>query len=203
MGYHSQMSRKFLVVFISGILFFGFSMPIATSAPKSVAPCIIGQTGPGGGIIFYNAGARQKWGECLEAAPIRWSGAVQDPTVAWCNVFSTFFTAAIVSRSHVGVAIGKGSANTNLLMLSGCSAGAGVLAHAYHGGGKNDWILPSKNELHEMYLNRTLIGGFGAGTYWSSTENDAKGAWVHYFQRNNQYLRFKGIPNSVRPIRAF
>ena len=189
--------------FISGVLFLAFSMPSAIASPKPVAGCVIGQTGPGGGTIFYDAGARQKWGQCLEAAPIRWSGAVQDPKAPWCNVVNTFFTSAIASRSHLGVAIGKGNANANLLMLSGCSAGAGVLAHSYHGGGKKDWFLPSRNELHEMYLNRSVIGGFGTGIYWSSTENDAKGAWVHYFQKNNQYLRFKGIPNSVRPIRAF
>jgi hypothetical protein len=197
------MNRKFWPIFISGILFLAYSMPSANSAPNLIAGCVVGQTGPGGGTIFYDAGVRQKWGQCLEAAPVRWSGVVEDPKVPWCNVFKVFFTAAIASRSYLGVAIGKGRANTNLLMVSGCSSGAGVLAHSYHGGGKNDWFLPSIIELHEMYLNRNVIGGFGAGTYWSSTENDAKGAWVHYFQTNRQYLRFKGIPNSVRPIRAF
>jgi hypothetical protein len=179
------------------------SIPVATSAPNSVPRCVIGETGPGGGTVFYVAGVRQKWGQCVEAAPIRWSGAAQDPKVPWCNVFNIFFTSAIASSSYIGVAIGKGIANTNLLMISGCSSGAGVLAHSYHGGGKKDWFLPSKNELHSMYLNRAVIGGFGVGVYWSSTENDAKGAWVHYFKTNNQYLRFKGIPNSVRPIRVF
>jgi hypothetical protein len=99
--------------------------------------------------------------------------------------------------------MGKGLANTNLLIIPGCTKGAGVMARAYHGGEKNDWFLPSKNELHTMFLNRAVIGGLSDGVYWSSTENDANGGWVHYFKTNHQYLRFKGIPNSVRPIRAF
>ncbi|HEX7405654.1 MAG TPA: hypothetical protein VF307_07005 [Candidatus Nanopelagicaceae bacterium] len=197
------MKRRSLIFSLSGFIFILFAIPGATAAVKPVTPCVIGQTGPGGGTIFYDAGKRQKWGQCLEAAPVRWAGGVQDPKVPWCNVFNLFFSASIASRSFIGVAIGKGFANTNLLQIPGCSSGAGVLAHSYHGGRKSDWFLPSRNELHAMYVNRAVIGGFGVGVYWSSSENDANGAWVHYFKTDNEYLRFKGIPNSVRPIRAF
>lgn len=197
------MKSRFLIFSLSGFIFILFAIPGATAAVKSVTPCVIGQVGPGGGTIFYDAGSKQKWGRCLEAAPLRWSGGAQDPKAPWCNVFNVFFTSAVASQSSVGVAIGKGFANTNLLLIAGCTSGAGVMAHAYHGGGKTDWFLPSKNELHAMYVNRAVIGGFGVGVYWSSSENDANGGWVHYFKTNNQYLRFKAIPNSVRPIRAF
>lgn len=185
------------------MLFLLFSVSDATSALKPSVRCVIGQIGPGGGTVFYDAGSLQKWGRCLEAAPLGWSGAPQDPKVPWCNVFNVFFTASVASRSSLGTAVGKGLTNTNLLMISGCTSGAGVMAHAYHGGGKTDWFLPSKNELHAMYLNRAVIGGLGDSVYWSSSENDVNGAWIHYFRTNGQYLRFKGISNSVRPIRAF
>ena len=189
-----------MVTFL-GVVLLSLSLPDAISAPKPKGQCIIGNTGPGGGIIFYDA--RSVRGRCLEAAPANWSGAVHDPKAPWCNIFNISFTAAADNPSFLGITIGKGQSNTNLLMLTGCSSGAGILARAYHGGGKTDWFLPSKNELHAMYINQAAIGGFAAGVYWSSSENDANGAWVHYFKTNNQYLRFKGIPNSVRPIRAF
>ena len=197
------MKRRFWLSAVAGTLFLISSTPSGLAAPKAAASCVIGQVGPGGGTIFYKAQVKQKWGQCLEAAPSGWSGGTQDPKLPWCNVFNIYFTAAITSHLYIGVTIGKGIANTNLLMVKGCTSGAGVAAHSYHGGGKKDWFLPSKNELHAMYLNRAVIGGFGDGVYWSSSENDPNGAWVHYFKTNNQYLRYKGIPNSVRPIRAF
>jgi hypothetical protein len=197
------MNRRLWSITLLGMLFLLFSVSDASSTSKQMVRCVVGQIGLGGGTVFYDAGSQQKWGQCLEAAPMQWSGKAQDPKAPWCNVFNVFFSDAVASRSYIGTAIGKGSANTNLLMISGCKSGAGVLAHAYHGGGKTDWFLPSKNELHAMYLNRAVIGGLGDGVYWSSSENDANGAWIHYFHTKGQYLRFKGIANSVRPIRAF
>jgi hypothetical protein len=202
-GYDFEMNRRIAVLALSGMLSLVFSTPTALSAVNPVAHCFIGQTGPGGGTIFYVADTRQKWGQCLEAAPALWAGGTQDPKVPWCNIFNKFFTPAITSRSLIGVAIGRGLGNTNQLQVPGCSSGAGVLAHSYRGGHKSDWFLPSRNELHAMYLNRTIIGGFGIAVYWSSSENDASGAWVQYFKTSNEFLRYKGIPNSVRPIRAF
>jgi hypothetical protein len=37
---------------------------------------------------------------------------------------------------------------------------------------KDDWFLPSKEELDLMYLNRIKIGGLKDYPYWSSTETD-------------------------------
>lgn len=37
--------------------------------------CAIGDTGPGGGIVFYDAGSRQSWGRYLEVAPTGWASA--------------------------------------------------------------------------------------------------------------------------------
>jgi len=104
--------------------------------------CKVGRTGPGGGIVFYDAGTQQSWGRYLEFAPSDWSGG-QDISRQWCEK-----TDVLVGAS--GQQIGTGKANTDLILAS-CTSGAAVMARAYKGGGKDDWSLPSKGELSALY----------------------------------------------------
>jgi hypothetical protein len=67
-----------------------------------------------------------------------------------------------------------------------------------------DWYLPSKFELNLMYLQKSIIGGFALGNYWSSTESDSNIAWRQFFTNGNQYnINFKNSLYNVRAIRAF
>ncbi|MBV5327819.1 MAG: pentapeptide repeat-containing protein [Chlorobium sp.] len=70
--------------------------------------------------------------------------------------------------------------------------------------GYNDWRLPSQDELNQLYLNRSAVGGFAPSRYWSSTEVDAYFAWSQSFvygapERQPQEL----LEWRVRPVRAF
>lgn len=82
--------------------------------------------------------------------------------------------------------------------------------------GYADWYLPSLMEITMMYRKRLEItqtsvayGGSGFGntasdSYWSSTENDAFGAWdFHFINGGTQSLRGKDSALGVRCIRAF
>jgi len=69
--------------------------------------------------------------------------------------------------------------------------------------GYDDWYLPSKGELQELYLNRNIIGGFTTGFYWSSSEVDTKYAWCQYFSSGVQYGSNRGYTYGVRAVRAF
>ena len=134
----------------------------------------VGDTGPGGGIVFYvsasdftstdsTCGAVCRY---LEAAPNTWSGGVEDPYQLW--------------------------------------AAAVVATLAYTSGSKNDWYLPSKDELNELYLVRTTVGGFKLDYYWSSSANGSAFAWGQTFNdsgRQNSLDKPEG--NFVRPVRAF
>jgi hypothetical protein len=178
------------------------SMPSSSSA--------IGSTGPGGGIVFYDAGSQQSWGRYLEVAPRGWYGDMKDPTIIWCNVVNEYIKA--------GFSIGDGKVNTDLLSAK-CSYGAGVEAKKYNGGGKNDWFLPSKNELNELCkyarnqptgntnlickASGTLREGFEAYYYWSSSESDSFYAWFQLFVDGKQDSYKKSYTYHVRPIRAF
>jgi hypothetical protein len=104
-----------------------------------------------------------------------------------------------------GEAIGTGNQNT-IGIMNGCST-AGIAARICGDlvlNGYSDWYLPSKDELNKLYINRVAIGGFGNGSYWSSSEpNSYENAWYQYFQDGNQYYGPKNNLIPVRAIRSF
>jgi hypothetical protein len=67
----------------------------------------------------------------------------------------------------------------------------------------NDWFLPSKDELNEMYLNKDAIGGFANNGYWSSTEGGSEDAWNQNFSNGIQGNDGKDYNSNVRAVRAF
>ena len=69
--------------------------------------------------------------------------------------------------------------------------------------GFNDWYLPSKTELNQLYNQRTAIGGFASSFYWSSTEVSNYGAWGQDFGDGFQDANFEDYTGYVRAIRSF
>lgn len=172
--------------------------------------CSLGNTGPGGGIVFYvhTATAPAPW-RYLEAAPNTWSGGVADPTIAWCSNTTThlkLLTTGVAPLNwrdpSTGNAIGDGFRNTKM-MLGDCTFGAANMAAGYNGGGKSDWFLPSISELDTLKNQKAEVGGFVADNYLSSSGYDAGQAWRVDFDSGNQGGMNKGTPSHVRPIRAF
>jgi hypothetical protein len=142
-----------------------------------------------GGIVFYLDG----FGGGLIAAPSNQS------TGAKWGCQGTLITGAD------GTAIGTGNQNT-IDIEAGCTT-AGTAADICANltlGGYSDWFLPSKDELNQMYLNKAVIGGFGDGYYWSSSENSLYTAWAQGFYYGYQNANHKSrTQTSVRAVRAF
>lgn len=168
--------------------------------------CVVGDTGPGGGIVFYDAGSTQSWGRYLEAACVGWQndcdGTTADPLAEWgCN-------GTLISGAG-GHAIGTGEQNTADI-VTGCPT-PGVAAHLANDlvlGGQTDWFLPSKDELNEMFTNLhspvTPLGGFLTDDFYlSSSEDDDASAFAQRFDDGVQDNRSKGTTYYVRPVRAF
>jgi len=109
-----------------------------------------------------------------------------------------------------GLEIGTGRANTALIMSScGMSTAAGHAA-TYRGGGRDDWYLPARDELNQLFLRRSLVGSLADAAYWSSSqwinpqETRLSGfAWVQDFSTGGQGETSKDNGAFVRPIRAF
>lgn len=183
----------------------------ATLACNQGGTCIIGDTGPGGGIVFYvqAATAVAPW-RYLEAAPNTWSGGTADPLMVWCSNSTQFvhsLTTGATASVNTLTAIGKGFYNTKL-MLGSCTYGAANMAATYNGGGKSDWFLPSQDELNQLYIQQTVVGGFPVSipqveAYWSSTEDVYDHAFYQNFPTGFQSTNVKSNGGYVRPVRAF
>jgi len=167
----------------------------------------IGDTGPGGGKIFYvdmNGFNMTGIGICnyLEAAPNDVGGG----QIAWAS------TGHVGQHIGTDTALGTGKSNTALILATDPAAPAALACDSYSNGGKSDWFFPSKDELNELYKNRSYVGNFNTTVnpnyYWSSSEgynsnmNNWNGA-AQYWMVGNQSDYPKGNLNLVRPIRAF
>lgn len=165
--------------------------------------CQIGDTGPGGGTVFYVARNTQPWGRYLEAAPEGWTGTGEDPNEVWCMTDKPGYEAVLPT----GTGIGAGAENSQLIVESCGIQSAAGRASRYVGGGRNDWFLPSKDELNEMYSKRSVIGGLAESVYWSSSQSGLDNMpWGQYFLdgRQEDYgYNTKEYAYRVRPVRAF
>ncbi|MCX6433176.1 MAG: hypothetical protein NTX29_10445, partial [Actinobacteria bacterium] len=167
----------------------------SSSAAAALAGYRIGDTGPGGGIVFYDAGSPQPWGRYLEAALTEERGGSRDKQAYWCRFYRDVGTST---------GIGAGAANTRA-MLAACSSGAATTVSGYRGGGMADWFLPSKDELNALFEQKDYVRGFVAGRYWSSSQRGAGVVWIQAFPYGDQ-ISYDYKPDSdfyVRPVRAF
>jgi hypothetical protein len=153
---------------------------------------IIGDTGPGGGMVFYDKGYSGDGWSYLEAAP-----AGTEFTASW-GLYGT-----TVSGTNTG--IGTGKRNTQIVADRGGTAAQRCIAMNI--GGYNDWFLPSKDELNLMYTNLKAkgLGGFSDNWYLSSSERDNSYTWLQRFSNGafDTATSNKNYMGSVRAVRAF
>ena len=164
-------------------------------------------TGPAGGLIFYvkEGGYSDGW-MYLEAAPA---------TTEWTSKQWGSYQTEI---GGTGIGIGSGQSNTTTIVtwlddntddahgdVKYKTDRAAYLCDDLTLGGYDNWFLPSKDELDQMYANLHLqgIGGFDDNSFWSSSESSAGGAWNQYFSSGSQYSHLKYLANRVRAVRAF
>jgi hypothetical protein len=196
---------------VSGLTVATATVTLAALTCATGGTCIVGDTGPGGGKVFYVAASNftSTGSTCnttcryLEAAPTSGTNRWTDAVYQWSGN-----TTVQIGASAAGTAIGTGYANT--LAIVGQASGGGTAdraatkARAYRGPNNlSDWFLPSKDELNQLFVARTTVGGFVANDYWSSSESSAIDAWFQNFSNGIQYQNYKNITFYVRPVRAF
>lgn len=155
----------------------------------------LGQTGPAGGLVFYDKGEYSDGWRYMEAAP------VDQSTGAFWGCLNTLIPGSL------GSAIGLGQPNTQAI-LDNCSGNnvAARIASIYTLNGFDDWYLPSRIELQQMRSNLHLqgIGSFNnISVYWSSTQNDSISAQGVNFSSGNTVNQNKSTNYRVRAARRF
>lgn len=181
-----QVSNRYFAALTYGVRYWPYCGRGVRGAP--VFGSVIGDT-YGGGIIFYIDGTGQHG---LIAA-------ASDQSAAIWGCYGTLITGAD------GAAIGTGNQNT-IAIEAGCTT-PGIAADICANlslNGYDDWYLPSKDELNELYINRAVVGGFIEVYYWSSTQNGNWYAWEQAFTITfSQYSDDKIHGHYVRAIRSF
>ena len=190
--------------------------------------CVVGEVGPGGGVVVYAAPTPQKWGTYIEAAPSDWAATISgvdptevsggvgiDPRLVMCST-----STVVAAGASMGAAIGAGAVNTAQLDESGCRAARVVRQSKI--GGQTDWVIPSRGDLEQIctYLKAGAVRknciagssksspvGFTTDTayYWSSTfTSDGK---VAVLRMASSVLDFGNFPRTsslwLHPVRYF
>ncbi len=150
-----------------------------------------------GGIVFYVDGDHG-----LIAAP-----SDQSDNIQWYN--GTYFATLVTATLPF-----SGDDNTaQIVALQGDGNYAAKLCSDLELNGYDDWYLPAKSELGELYEQRVIVGGFAQDFYWTSTENnidtqnrrDSLAWYINFTDSLSGYenCNYKNFEARVRAIRAF
>jgi hypothetical protein len=158
-------------------------------------PCIVGDRGPGGGIVYYVSASNftSAGSNCnttckyLEVAPSTWqSGTVADDlfyiwstdtTTLTVQNKSTASSEGFNSDEKLNWKIGQGFYNTSVMKVAGATSSAQAAVLAYAGNSTaGQWFIPSMNELNELckYVRGQSTGNpkvacvIGSGTFKST-----------------------------------
>jgi uncharacterized repeat protein (TIGR02543 family) len=153
-----------IVVALASSLLSIAASPATATAPPEYS---VGDTGPGGGTIFYYSAdgfacgpnhtetASATGGKCkyLEVAPSGWYSISGDPSLKWAN--GTDASTDLVGVANDGSAynnvLGVGLGYKNSIAIvnqSNDTTTAAGVARAYAGGSLSDWYLPNTTELN-------------------------------------------------------
>ncbi|CAN2224153.1 hypothetical protein MCEMRE196_01332 [Candidatus Nanopelagicaceae bacterium] len=218
--------REFTVNFVTPVLRSTFLSRITIqSGPHSAVncalggTCALGDTGPGGGKVFYISVGGFACGPTLsstcnymELAPYPWGGNA-DPTRTWAQTgYQGSNVGSTGGDTASATAIGWGYRNTLAIIAQGNNdptAAAAPLSRSYqptvNGITYTDWFLPSQEEATQIYTNKAAAGLTYNSGFWTSTQDSASNA--RYVSNSNASPFWtstgKGVNYQVRPVRAF
>lgn len=179
--------------------------------------CVVGDRGPGGGIVFYVSTSpfTSTGSTCnttckyLEVAPATWQSAgttvANDTTYQWSNNItdgtaqdSTAGTESGFDQEKFSWKIGQGFYNTSVMKVAGATSTAQAAVLAYAGNvTAGQWFIPSANELNELckYARGQLTGNVSvacdsSGTLKTGTLNDLGGFVSSLYMSSSEWWQY-------------
>lgn len=153
---------------------------------------IVGNTGPGGGIIFYDKGDYLDGWRYLEVTN-------QDLGIYSWGCPTTFV-------NGLSPALGTGKSNTSKILIN-CSLSniAASICENLSQNGYSDWFLPSYYEMDLIYqkIIKTGLASFSSTNYWTSTQFSTDSAYTINFSTYKFSQVTKNTYLKVRAIRSF
>lgn len=177
----------------------------------------VGETGPAGGTIFYDAGSEQTttykdsngndvtytW-RYLEVAPV---SDVSEAVFGDCKNESGAEIQVVTTGND---AIGAGHSNTRAIVnaMEASATGAAKICDSYkrtqYGVEYNDWFLPSVGEFEKLDAVKNQVSGLmDHMDYWTSTEKTDVSAYYYRVWQDKSLFGSKSLSEYVLPIRAF
>jgi hypothetical protein len=160
----------------------------------------VGDSGPGGGVVFYVGSFTSVGSSCKKSCSYLEVAPVQNPQ-PWCNTYTNVNTSGIADEEKE---VGTGMSNT-VAIAALCESGAAKSILGQLIGTKSDWFLPSMYEIGILGSNSRTLTSYAGFMAWTSTQyylDDAKKAWSAYLGFLQQPTD-KSDPQAVVPIRAF
>jgi hypothetical protein len=176
----------------------------------TVSPVIytVGQTGPGGGTIFYYNSAGFACGISLTST-CNYLEVAPDSNFRRLNWSSTSLQNTSTLNS-TGTAIGTGHRNTALVVAAGATestTSAIACTDQYVSpNGTSDWFLPSKDEMTSLSDANAanLLGGFflNPSDHWTSSQSTSAANQVWIDLNPGTFEWYKNSDNFLIPVRA-
>ena len=176
----------------------------------------LGDTGPGGGLIFFidedgfkckKDSNKRNLCNYLEVAPYGWNLGGVDPFKTWSTANYQFESVPGLKEEDLpnNIAIGLGFKNSNYILRQGNdSTTAAGIAREYGGGGLRDWYLPDLAELNALCqwnhgirqttLRQCIGGTLNSPKYGADTSGFAS---IYYwsssvYDKENAWVQFFG-----------
>jgi hypothetical protein len=162
----------------------------------------VGDRGPAGGVIFITPSTSgNTTGYYLEVAPSSFAVAR-----TWAQSTPVDYQSTAVTGADA-TAIGTGYQNTLDIIAQGNSTSttsAAAYCRSLTINTYSDWFLPSRDELNQLNIQKT-IAGYGAFTgAWTSTESNLSNGYMYPFVVNASVTSFpKSATESAIPVRMF
>ena len=150
----------------------------------------VGDTGPAGGMVFYDKGSYSDGWRYME--------------VTLENLANTAWGSGIfVGGTSKDIGTGKTNTETIVAALGRSTTYAARFCDEYVLNGYDDWFLPSENEMKELHAQQDIVGNFSNLMYWGSTESDADNAYFLNLITGFENYYGKSSYGSIRAVRTF